>query len=166
MSALGVNLPGLIAQIINFSILLFVLYVLLYKPVLKALDNRSKKIKESMDLAEKLKQDSARMEEEVKKRLDEARKEGQTLIAQASHIGERLKEEARTQAKAEADAIVARAKAEIQRERDEALEELRRQFADLAVLAAQRVINASLDKQAHKKLIDEVLQSSTALRKN
>ena len=166
MNALGVNLPGLIAQIVNFLLLLTVLYLLLYKPVVKMLDQRSKRIQESLDQADRLKTDSAKGEEQVKEQIDKAREEGRAIVAAATQVGDRVREDARLQAKTEADAIVARAGAEVRRERDDAIEELRRQFADLTVIAAERVINSSLDKDKHRRLIEEVLEQSRGIGRN
>jgi len=69
-------------------------------------------------------------------------------------------------ARMEADNIIARARAEVLRERDEAIEELRRQFADLTIIAAERVINTSLDRDQHRRLIEEVLQQSRNIGQN
>lgn len=162
---LGINLPTLLAQIINFLILLVLLYLVAYKPILRMLDQRSAKIKESLELAELNKEKAARAEEEIKAQLEAARKEGQSVIAQASQIGERVKEEARQEARQEAGALIARARDEIQRERDEAMDELRKEFVDIAILAAGKVINESLDKAKHRRLIEEVLEESSALKK-
>lgn len=166
MEALGISIPGVIAQMVNFSLLLALLYVVLYKPVLKMLDQRSARIKESMEQAEAIKEETARTEQRVKAQLETASKEGQAIIAQAAQIGERLKEEAKQEARKETETILARARAEIQRESEAATERLRREFADLAILAAEKVISKSLDKAAHKALIDEVLEKAASLRKN
>ncbi|MDP2954104.1 MAG: F0F1 ATP synthase subunit B [Chloroflexota bacterium] len=164
MEALGINLPGLVAQLINFTLLVGLLYFLLYKPILKMMDQRSARIKEGLEKAEEMKRQAAQAEEEIRKQLAASRQEGQALIAQAAQIAERLKREASEQARHEGENLIARARSEIHRERDEAVEELRRQFADLAILAAEKVIQRSLDKKAHEQLIDEVLRQS-ALRK-
>ena len=158
MDALGINLPGLVAQIINFTILLTVLYLLLYKPVTRMLDQRGERIKESLEQADRLKAESAEAEEAVRKQIEDARQEGRGIVAQATQVAERVREEAREQARRDAELITARAQADIQRERDEALEQLRAQFSDLAILAAERVINSSLDEAQHRELIEEVLQ--------
>lgn len=163
---MGINLPGLIAQIINFSLLITALYFVLYKPVLKMLDQRSLKIKESLEQADRLKADTAKAEEGIKAQIEQARQEGRNIVAQATQVADRMREEARGQAKAEADAILVRARAEIAAEREAALEELRRQFADLTIAAAGKVVNASLDKNQHKRLIDEVLAQGGNLGKN
>lgn len=165
MEALGINLSGLIAQIINFLLLLVLLYLFVYKRVLKMLDERAKRIKESMEQTEAIKQEMARTEEQVKAQLEAGRREGQALIAQAAQAGEQLREEARQEARRETEALIARARQQIGLERDQALDELRRQFVDVALLAAEKVIKESLDRQKHQQLIEEVLEESAALKK-
>jgi F-type H+-transporting ATPase subunit b len=97
---------------------------------------------------------------EVQAALEEARREGQTMIGQAQQIASRIQDEAREQAQREADAIVQRARNEIQLERDNAITEVRREFADLTITAAEQIIKQSLDRNAHQRLIDEVLAES------
>ncbi len=162
---LGINLPILLAQIINFIILFGLLYLVAYKPIMRMLDERSRKIKEGVEQAEAMKEQAASAEEEIKKQLEVASKEGQERIARAVRAGEDVKQKARGEAKQEAEALIARARTEIQRERDEAIGELREEFADLTVLAAEKVIDRSLDKEAHRQLIDKVLEESSALKK-
>jgi F-type H+-transporting ATPase subunit b len=161
MEGIGINLPLLIAFVINFIILFALLSVFAYKPILKMLEQRQAKIRESMEQAEKIRQETARSEEEIKAQLEKARKEGQGVIAQATQIGERLKEEAKQGARQEAESLIAKARSEIQRERDKSIEELRAEFADIAILAAEKVIKETLDKKKHRKIIDEVLKEST-----
>jgi len=158
MEGIGINLPLLIVFVINFVILFGLLSIVLYKPVLKTLDERQAKIKESMEQAEKIKQETERSEEEIKAHLEKARKEGQAVI------GERLKEEAKDSARQEAESVISKARTEIQRERDKAIEELRTEFADIAILAAEKVIKETVDKKKHRKLIDEVLKESTTFK--
>jgi F-type H+-transporting ATPase subunit b len=71
-----------------------------------------------------------------------------------------VQEEGRVQAQAEAETMLARARSEIQLERDNAIAELRKEFADITVQAAEKVIGQSLDKSSHQKLIEEVLADS------
>lgn len=162
---LGISWQGLLGQIINFVLLLVLLYFIGYRPIRKMLDERSKRIKEGIDQAELAKEAAARAEEEVQRRLDEARKDGQLILAQAAEMGERLKAEAREEARREAEALIVRARAEIGMERDEAIDRLRQEFADLAILAAEKVIKETLDKERHRRLIEEVLEESSTLRK-
>ena len=112
-----------------------------------------------------IKEKAARAEEEVKKQLEAASRGGQERIAQAIQIGEDVKQKAQQEARQEAETLISRARTEIQRERDEAIDELRKEVADLTILAAGKVIERSLDKKAHRELIDKVLEESTALKK-
>jgi F-type H+-transporting ATPase subunit b len=164
MEGIGINLPLLLAFVINFIILLVLLSVVLYKPVLKMLDERQSKIKESMDQAEQIRQQVAQTEDDIKSQLESARKEGQKIIVQAEQIGERLKNEAKEEARLEAESLISKAQIELQRQRDKDIEELRKQFTDIAILAAEKVINETLDKEKHRKLIDEVLDGSATFK--
>ena len=164
MGDIGVNVSGLVAQLINFGILFLLLYFVLYKPVLRMFNERSNKIKESMDQAEEIKEKMTQTEEQVRQQLEAARKEGQNILAQAGQMGGQLKEGARQEARQEAEAIIARVHLEIDRERDEAIDELRRQFVDLAIVAAEKVITETLDKEKHRRLIDEVLEEAPRRR--
>jgi F-type H+-transporting ATPase subunit b len=165
MGELGINWHGLLSQFISFGLLLIILILVGYKPITKMLDERSKKIKESMDQAEFIKQQVAKTEQMVQEQLAQARKEGQNLVAQASQIGERLREEARQQARQDAEALIARARSEIQAEREESIDKLRKEFVEVAILAAEKVINRALDKEAHRQIIEETLKESASLKK-
>jgi F-type H+-transporting ATPase subunit b len=164
VEGLGINLPSLLAQIVNFLILLGLLYLVAYKPVMRMLDERSRRIKESMDKTEEVNKQADQAEQEMTKRIAAASDEGQKLVEQAVKAGGETRRQAQLEAKKEADGIIARARAEIKRERDEAVGELRREFADLAVLAAGKVIDRSLDKESHRQLIEKVLKESSGLK--
>ena len=160
MEAIGLNLPGLIAQIINFLLILVLLRMFLYKPILGMLDRRATRIRESLERAEAVQREADRSRAEFEEQIVEARRQGQQIVAQATEIGERMKEEARQDARREAETIIGRARAEIQLARDQALSQLHQQFADLTIMAASRVIDQSLDQERHRALIDQVLAES------
>ena len=165
LEGLGISLPTLIAQIVNFAILFGLLYLVAYKPIMRMFDERSKRIKEGLEQSERMKEQATRAEEEVKKQLEAASKQGQEIIAQAAKMGEGVRQSAKEQAEKEAESLLGRARLEIRRERDEAIDELRKEFADLTIMAAGKVIERSLDKEAHRQLIDKVLEESTTLKK-
>ncbi len=165
VGSLGINPATLIAQVINVIILFGLLYLVAYKPIMRMLDERSGKIKESMDNTEHIKQQAERAEGEAAKRIEAAAKEGQEAIARAMRTGEEVRQGAQQKAKSEAEALIARARTEIQRERDEAIDQLRGEFADITIQAAGKVIDRTLDKKAHRDIIDKVLKESTTLRK-
>ena len=160
MEALGITLPGLVAQIINFLILFFLLKSFAFPAIVRMLDERSARIRESLDAAENMRRQATQAEQQVQAQIDQARREGQDILAQAARLGEQAKEQARDEARREAEAIVSRARGEIALERETAMNQLRQQFVDLAVLAAERVIRQELDTAKHQRLINEVLESA------
>ena len=93
MEGLGINLQLLLAQIINFLILLGLLYLFAYKPILRMFDERSNRIKESMEQTESIKEQAAHAEEETRKQIEAASKEGQEVIARAVKTGEEMPKE-------------------------------------------------------------------------
>lgn len=166
LTGLGISWPTLLAQIINFIILFGLLYLIAYKPILRMLDERSRRIKESMEQTELIKQQAESAEEEFKKRIAAASQEGQEIIKRAVKTGEEIRQKSQQEAREAGEALIARARAEIQRERDEAMDSLRQEFADLTIIAAEKVIERSLDKKAHHELIERVLKESERLKKN
>ncbi|AGG06195.1 MULTISPECIES: F0F1 ATP synthase subunit B [Dehalococcoides] len=166
LAELGINIPSFIAQIVNFGLLLGLLYLFAYKPILAKLDERSTRIKESMERTDQVKEQAQKAEEEFKKKIGEASQQGQLVIERAVKTGDEIRQKAIEEAKAEAEAMLSRARTEIRQERDEVVDQLRKEFAELTILAAGKVIDQSLDKKAHQALIDSVLENSTDLRKN
>lgn len=160
MTQLGLNIPTLIVYVVNFSILLGVLYFFAYKPLLRAMDQRSERISESLAAADRARDEAANSQAAIAEQLNEARREGQRLLDQAREAAERYREEEMVRARAEAESFVERARTDIQRERDAALDEVRVSFGDLAITAAERVIRRSVDRQAHQELIAQVLEES------
>ncbi|MDO8473922.1 MAG: F0F1 ATP synthase subunit B [Dehalococcoidia bacterium] len=164
-SSLGISWQVLTAQLVAFIILFLLLRRFAYKPIVRMLDQRATKIKESMEQADLVRQQNLQAEERMKAQLDEARREGQKILAQAEQVGERMKEEAKSVARKEAESIVARAQSEIRMERDQAVDQLRREVVDIAIMAAEKVVKESMDKESHRRLIDEVIRQSGGLKK-
>lgn len=160
MSELGIHLPSLIVYLVNFGILAVALYLIGYKRILKMLDQRSERVRQSLDEAERVKQEAAKAQDDMRKQLDESRQTTQQMMEQSRVAAERFREEELAKARAEGEAFLQRARQQIQQERDAAVEDLRSQFADLAITAAERVVSRSLDRRAHQELIDQVLRES------
>lgn len=161
VEALGLNLPQLIAQVANFFVLLLILRFTLYKPILKMLAERKQKIAEGLNAAEIARAEAASAQANIQAQLDTARKEGQEIVAGAQTIATRIQAEAREQSARDRETALERARTEIQLERDRAIADLRSEFADITVSAAEKVINQSLDRQAHQRIIDETLAQSS-----
>jgi F-type H+-transporting ATPase subunit b len=166
LAGLGISVPGLLSQFVNFVLLLVVLRWVAYKPIIRMLDERSARIREAMEGAEELKRQAARTEEEFARRLAEARREGQEIIGQAEKIAERLRQDELDTTRRQVEELRTRALDDIARERERAVAELRRQVADLAVLAAERAVGNSLDQTSHYRLIDQAMAEAEKLSQN
>jgi len=158
---IGINLPVLVAQLVNFTFLLIVLRLLIYKPILKMLDERRERIREGLSAADRGREQAAEASREAQAQIDAARREGQQIVLQAQQIATRIQEEGRQQAQQQSEAMLQRARNEIALERDGAIAELRKEFADLTITAAEKVIGQSLDRAAHQRLIESALAEST-----
>lgn len=157
--ALGLNFGSLIGHVVNFLILLFVLQRFLYKPVLKMLDERAARVRQSMEQAEEVRRRSQEAETERTRLLDETRRESAEMVNRALAEAEQIRGNARRQAQEEAQRIISRAEQEAAAGRQQAEQELRAYVADLAILAAERVISRNMDSQANRQLVQQFLDS-------
>ena len=165
LTQLGVNLPSLIAYLLNFGVLLGILIFFAYRPLLRVLDQRAERIRESLAAADQARQEATSSREAIEEQLNEARREGQRLLDQAREAADRFRGDEMDRARTEAENFVERARSDIQRERDAAIQEVRANFGDLAITAAEQVIRRSLDRQAHQELIAQVLEEGGELRR-
>jgi F-type H+-transporting ATPase subunit b len=165
-ASLGINLPLLVVFIVNFIVLLVLLRLFLYKPVIKVLDERAERTKDAIELAEATKREYEQAKGEIQKQVEKGRQEAQAIITQAMQVGERLKEESRQEAAKQAQGMIDRARSELETERDKIVGDLRREFVDISIAAAEKVIKETLDKEKHRKLIEETLQESVTLKKS
>jgi len=157
IGALGIDLNSLIVYLVNFAVLAIILYLFAYKKILGVLDERSNRIKESLDEADRVRLASQEQQASMQAALDQGRQEGQRVLQEAREAAERYRDDQQAQARAQAEEMLTRARSEIQAERNAAIEQVRAEFAGLAVTAAERIINRSLDADVHRDLIDEVL---------
>ncbi len=155
--ALGVNWQLLLFQVINFLILLFLLHRILYRPILRMLDQRRERIRADLDEARQLREAAAQDRATYQRQLEQVRDESRAILDEASSVAERIRAEGRMQAKEEQARALQRAREAIQRERDHAIAELRREVADLAIDAASQVIRRNLDSPEQRRLVEEVL---------
>ena len=116
MADLGFHLPSLAVYLVNFVILLIILYKVGYKPILRMLDERAEKIRESLEAAERVQEEAATQQADIERKLDEGRQEGQALLAQTRAMVDRYRDEEMEKARQDAESYRERAKADIQRE--------------------------------------------------
>ncbi len=166
MEALGISPNLLITQIINFVILLVLLRLLLYKPILNMLNSRKQKIQESLEYAERVKAEAAEQQKEFDHKLEQARREAQAASQAAQQVGEKEREAILSQARDEARKMVEQAKEQIQYERKQMMADLHEEVVRLSLLAAQKVINQSLDERAHRQLVNDFLAQADQIGHN
>jgi len=165
LEKLGINFTWLLAQIVNFGLLLFVLWRFAYQPVLKMLNDRKQKIQESLEYAERVKREAADQQKEFDRKLEEARRLAQSAAAAAAQVGEKEREVIVAQAREEARKLIDQAKGQIEYERKQMMSDLREEVVRLSLLAAQQVISQSLDDQAHRRLVSDFLAKTDTLGK-
>jgi F-type H+-transporting ATPase subunit b len=164
LEALGINLGYLVSQIVNFTLLAVLLYFVAYKPILRMLDERSARIKKGLEDAEQASRRAAEIEQEFEARMSEARKEGQEIIAQATQMSEKARQEILETAREESRAQIEKAKEEISRERELAMADLRQQVADLSLSISEKVIGETLDEERQRELIADFLEQTEELK--
>jgi len=147
-----------------WTIVLFVLFAFLmtklgWGPLLKAIEEREKGIRGAVDGAQKAHTEAQALLAQHKEMLREAGRERDELIKRALKEAEQLKADLSTRAKAESDQMVQRAREQIDREKGQAILELRAQVADLAVQAASKIVQSSLTPEAQRKLVDEFIKT-------
>jgi F-type H+-transporting ATPase subunit b len=148
----------LIAQIINFLILLAILSKVAYKPLMKALADRQAKIAESLETAERERASAEELKREYQAQLAAARTQAQEIVDKAVKLAEQTKEEILEEARAENARLLKTAQEEIARERDRALAEMRNEVVALSVLAAEKVIARNLDAETNGKLVTDFIE--------
>jgi F-type H+-transporting ATPase subunit b len=146
---------SLLIQMVNFLVLLFILWKLLYKPLVAKMEERTAAIKRSLDEAQAARLEAQREREEHAQKLQAAYAEAkairETALAQAAEEQRKLVEAAR----GEAARLVADARTEMEQDVRRARQELRQEISDLAVAVAERLVRKSLREPDHRRIVDE-----------
>ena len=155
-----VDFAQMIFAITNFIILMIAMYFLMYKPLKQTMDQRQDKIKGDIEIAEQLKADADQMKAEITAELAKSRETAQEIIARAEKTAEVQKDELVLAAKAEAQKMIDKAHAEIKEEKEKVLGEIRDEAATLAMMAATKLIERSLNDADHKQLVDKYIEEA------
>jgi len=157
LDSLGINGWNLLVQLIAFIIFLWLLWRFALGPITRVIDERQDRIRESVEAAERMKAELAATAARNEEVLVEARQQAQQIVAQARDAGEATLNRAREQANAQAEEYLARAEATLRQETQQARQQLRQEVADLAVMAAGRIVRKELDPATQTRLIEETL---------
>ncbi|NWF71783.1 MAG: F0F1 ATP synthase subunit B [Nitrospirae bacterium] len=146
-------------EILSFAILFFVLYKYAFPGILSALEEREKKIKDSLDEAERHRSEAEQKLKEYEAKLNTAAKEAEGILAAAKERAQRLMEENEQRLMSEAERIRGDATREIDQERRKAIQDIRAQTTDMALMVAEKVVQRSLNEADHRKFADEALEA-------
>jgi F-type H+-transporting ATPase subunit b len=152
--------PGLglmIWTLIAFGTTLLILRKYAFPLIAEALERRRRVIEESLEQAARARQDADRLLNEYRQRLREAREQAEDIIVRSRKAAEQFQEEAKEQTRKEHREAMERTRREIEAETRRALDEIRKEVANLTVVATEKVARKSLDSEDHKRLIEEAL---------
>src|SRR6266850_1983431 len=151
--------PGLfIWTIVTFLVLLALPAKFAWHPLLEALESRQERIRKALEDADRARQELERLQQESAKMMQQARIEAESIVTQTRADAERLREELKHKAKDEADNILRNAQQQIQLQTRQAIQEIRHEVADIAVLLASKLLERNLAKEDNARLIDETLR--------
>lgn len=152
--------PGLgIWTFVVFLLLVFLLGRVAWKPLIKALQEREDSIRDALESASKARAEAAALLKENEQNIARAEEEYQKTIRSAKLEAEKMREELVAKAQQQAQRQLQQAKEEIQRDVEAARQQLRAEVADLAIKAAEKILEESIDAKKHKQLVDEFLGS-------
>ena len=151
------SLGLMIWTLLAFGITLYLLNKLAFPRIAAALDRRRVAIQESIDAAQQAKQEADELLEEYRARLREAREQADDIVARSRKAAENVADEMKVQAAQQREALLANARRDIEHETRRALEELRKEVADLTVMATEKITRKSLTEEDHRRLIEEAL---------
>ena len=162
MESFGLDLTKFVVQLIAFLVFIFLLWKYASKPIVKVLDERQERVRESIQAAADMEakmQAAAVRNEEV---LAEARQDAQAILVQARESGDAIVDRAREEASKQSDEYMERAQATLRAETEQARQELRREVGNLAVSAASKIVQKELDPEAQTQLIEATLSEAAS----
>ena len=157
----GVNVPGFLGQLVNFLIVLAVLWAFVYRPITKLLDERKETIANSVRQAEEIEARLKAVEEEREGILLAAKKEAQGIAQTAQEQAEAKQKKGVAQAKREVERVVIRGKMQLAEEKKHMIREMKKDIVDIAMKAASRVVQDGFDEKRSQSLTEEVVRKMT-----
>lgn len=154
----GLNGQIFLAQLLNFLIVLVVLWRFVYKPVVRFLDERAAKIEKSVTEAQAIERRVKEIEAERETVINQARKESADILEKAHHDAEVRGEEIVSAAKREVERVISKGKQSLASEQEAMIRELRKEIIDLAMKAATRIVQNEVDEKKSKSLAEEVVR--------
>lgn len=159
IGTLGLNWKLFLAQLVNFAIVLFILWKWVFKPVAGALEQRRLRVEASVKQAEEIERRMNEFKAWQEQEMQKARREAEGVLEKAAVMAESAKQETIESARAEVDKIMAKTKQTIEAEKQQMLGEVRAELAEIVSLATEKILMAKLDERKDKELINNVLKA-------
>ena len=159
---LGLNVPGLIWQSVNFIVLLVLLRQFLFKPVVGMLDARAQRVRDAMEQADQARRAAEQAEADRQALLAETRREAEAIRARAEEQAKRIVDDAAVRAREREQAAEQQAEAAARQIEERVMSQVRAQLADLVVTAVDRVTRGALDANAQRGLVQQFLTTNGA----
>jgi F-type H+-transporting ATPase subunit b len=147
----------IIAQLVNFSLVVAVLWYFAFKPLAKTMGERTTRIEQSLKNADAVTEQLARAESEYQAMVTKAKKEAEQIIVTAKATAERERVEAVERTKTEAAKVIESSKAQLARQREQMVQEARAELADIVAIATGKVISEKLTSDRDKALIEKTI---------
>lgn len=161
LGTLGIDGGIFIAQLVNFLVVLIVLWKFAYKPLMKMLDERSERIEKSLKDADHVEKRVAALEDERTSVINEARAEAGKVMELTRTDAEAMKTDMVEKAKREVERVVVHGKAQLKAEQEAMMREVRKEIADVAVSAARKILSEGVDDKKAHSLAEEVVRKMT-----
>lgn len=158
LSKLGVDWKLLLAQVVNFLVLLWVLRRFAYRPMLKFLDDRSKKIETGLRDAKLASEKLSEMEKKEREVLEAARKESGAIVVRAKESAEKMGEKIITESREEAARIMAETRKKIENERESLRAEMKQELSGLVLLATEKVLGEKMKDVKDENIVREAVK--------
>ncbi|MEA3453041.1 MAG: F0F1 ATP synthase subunit B [Patescibacteria group bacterium] len=154
---LGIDWKLFLAQIINFAIVFFVLKRFVFKPIQEVLEKREKSIKKGLDEAKEAESNLLMAESKYKEKLEEARLEGNKVIAKAQASHDQIVAKAQTDAKLESDKIMESTKLRVHDEEKKMVSRVKKNVIDLTFLTTEKLLNKEVDNKTNQEFIENII---------
>ncbi|HBK33656.1 TPA: ATP synthase F0 subunit B [Candidatus Uhrbacteria bacterium] len=158
LGTLGINVKIFLAQLVNFTIVLLVLWRWAYRPIVKLLEDRQKKVEKSLQDAADIEKRVVSLEEERKSILSQAKHEAHVVLEKVQTDAEVRRVELLAKAKEEVSQVVHQGKVQLQAEKEAMLRETRQEIVNLAIESARKILEESISEKKSQALAEEVIE--------
>jgi F-type H+-transporting ATPase subunit b len=153
-----------LATLLNFALLLFILYKLLWKKLINAMDSRKNQIDESLEKAELARKEVSETKTKISADIENARRQAREIVEQSQRAGEEAKNVILKQANEAADAALVRAQEEIEQQKISAISDIKSEVAQLVIMVTEKVLAENVSPEQHKALVDKYIKELEGLK--